>query len=249
MAMSAVGSAAARAVAWHDLECCAYEADLPLWRELAGHAHGPVLEIGAGTGRVSLALARAGHEAIALDRDGALLEELERRAAGLPVHTVQADAREFALGRRDLALCLAPMQTVQLLGGSRGRLSFLRCVRAHLRPGGLLACAIVTEVEPFDTTKDDLPLSAQTLHAQDALYVSRPVRERVHDGRILIEHERERREPTGAVERDLQRIQLDLLGAEELEREGEEAGLRPLPRRAVPPTEEHLGSTVVILGG
>jgi hypothetical protein len=37
--------------AWHDLECGAYAEDLPLWRMLAGTVGGPVLDVGAGTGR------------------------------------------------------------------------------------------------------------------------------------------------------------------------------------------------------
>jgi hypothetical protein len=51
-------------VVWHDLECGAYRADLPLWRELAARARfgSPILDVGAGTGRVALDLARAGHE-------------------------------------------------------------------------------------------------------------------------------------------------------------------------------------------
>ena len=49
-------------VIWHDLECGGYREDLPLWRALADRAGGPVLDVGAGTGRVALDLARAGHE-------------------------------------------------------------------------------------------------------------------------------------------------------------------------------------------
>ena len=45
-------------VAWHDVECGGYDADLPLWRELAARRGGPVLDVGAGTGRVALDLAR-----------------------------------------------------------------------------------------------------------------------------------------------------------------------------------------------
>ena len=39
-------------VLWHDLECGRYAQDLPLWRELASEARGPVLDLGAGSGRV-----------------------------------------------------------------------------------------------------------------------------------------------------------------------------------------------------
>ena len=47
------------------------------------------------------------------------------------------------------------MQTVQLLGGAAGRIAFLRRARAHLRPGGLLACAIVTALSR--STRDGDP--------------------------------------------------------------------------------------------
>ena len=46
-------------VVWHDVECGGYDADLPLWRELAREAGGPVLDVGAGTGRVALRARRA----------------------------------------------------------------------------------------------------------------------------------------------------------------------------------------------
>ena len=80
----------------------------------------PILDVGAGTGRVALELARAGHRVTALDIDPELLGALRERAGGLPVETVRADARTFELERRDFALCLVPMQTIQLLGGAAG---------------------------------------------------------------------------------------------------------------------------------
>ena len=137
-------------VIWHDLECGSYRADLPLWRELAERYGDPILDVGAGTGRVALDLADAGHRVTALDLDSDLLRTLQGRAGDLQVETVCADARSFELSRRDFALCLVPMQTLQLLGDATERAAFLRCARAHLRPGGLLACAIVTELDPFD---------------------------------------------------------------------------------------------------
>src|SRR4029079_2359457 len=53
--------------AWHDVECASYAADLQLWRELAaGAAPAPVLDLGAGTGRVALDLAELGHDVTAV---------------------------------------------------------------------------------------------------------------------------------------------------------------------------------------
>ena len=43
-------------------------------------------------------------------------------------------------------------------------------------------------------------------------------------------------------------LELDRVSASELEREAVQAGFQRLPARLVAPTEEHVGSTVVVLG-
>jgi SAM-dependent methyltransferase len=247
----------AREVIWHDLECGAYRADLPLWRELAaavqpGSPPASILEVGAGTGRVALDLARRGHRVTALDLQPALLGALDERAVASPPETVCADARTFALTRRDYAACLAPMQTIQLLGGPTGRAAFLDRARAHLRPGGLLACAIVTELEVFDATaEEDGPLS-ETVQVEGTTYVSRAVRVSVDRRRIRIERERSVLAPgRGAQTADPLRehnvVELDRLSASGLLREGRDAGLSPDGTRSIPATEDHVGSVVVML--
>lgn len=247
------------AVVWHDLECGLYSADLELWRELAdANAAGdePILEIGAGTGRVSLDLARRGHTVTAVERDPVLAAALGERANGLTVAVVGADARAFKLPRRDFALCLVPMQTVQLMGGPSGRLAFLRAVRAHLRDGGVLACALVEEIDQFDVATEQLQLEPELARRGGTLYSSCPVRVSVGERRIRIELERRIEpiaEPVGAdvgsaepPRREV--IELDRLTAERLQREARRVGLRPLEVRSVSPTDLHTASTVVILG-
>ena len=108
-------------IMWHDVECGGYAEDLPLWRELAAAEAGPVLDVGAGAGRVALELARAGHDVTALDLDAELLAELRARAQreGLQVRTEQADAAGFELSGPPFGLIAVPMQTIQLLPGAR----------------------------------------------------------------------------------------------------------------------------------
>ena len=243
-------------VVWHDLECGGYSADLSLWRELAEQSatpagSAPIVEVGAGTGRVTLDLARRGHAVTALDVRADLLGALQERAAGMAVETVCADARGLELGSRDFALGLVPMQTLQLFGGSAARMAFLTRARAHLRPGALLACAIVTAIEPFDCASGDVSPAAETARVAGSVYISRAVSVRVRMRSIVIERERlilagdGGAAPASPAERDL--VELDRVTVAKLEQEALEVGLRPAGRREIPATDDHVGSTVVML--
>jgi SAM-dependent methyltransferase len=233
---------------WHDLECGGYGADLPLWRSLADQQGDPVLDIGAGTGRTSLDLARHGRIVTALDQDPELIAKLALRAHGLKVTTVVADARQFALGRH-FALCIVPMQTIQLLGGSQARASFLRCARAHLRAGAILAVALVVELEVF-AVPDDSPLPLPDICERDGIiYSSQPTAVRAAGDGFILERRRETVTPDGKLSMARDTIRLDRLSAEQLETEAGTAGLSPAGRTSIPATRDYAGSTVVMLGG
>jgi SAM-dependent methyltransferase len=242
----ASGWSDADTVAWHELECGGYAADLRLWHELAAAEGDPVLDIGAGSGRVALALARAGHTVIAVDHDPALLAALEAQAEGLTVTTVCADARELELGQR-FALCLVPMQTIQLLDGAAGRARFLRRAHAHLRPGGLLAAALLPgEFEQFDAAAGDAP-DPERLRRGQLRYASQPTALRIEPGAIVIERVRERRAPGTRASRATDVVRLDRLSVDELAAEAAGLGFTPESPRAVPATADHIGSEVVLL--
>jgi SAM-dependent methyltransferase len=233
-------------VMWHDVECGGYTADLPLWRELAAAASGPVLDVGAGTGRVALDLARAGHAVTALDRDADLLAALRERAAaeGLVVDTVRADAADFDLAGREYALIALPMQTIQLLGERTG---FFAGARRALAPGGLVALALAHAPEVFEDAAD-VPVP-DVGELEGWRFVSQPTAIRLRPGVMRIERRRELISPDGARSAAEDVIELALVDAEELAREGAAAGLRAEPSRHVSPTADHVGSEVVLLRG
>jgi SAM-dependent methyltransferase len=227
---------------WHDLECGSYEHDLPLWVELAREARGPVLDVGAGTGRVTLALAAAGAPVTAVDVEPALLAALAHRARGLPVSTVVADVRELALAQR-FALIVVPMQTLQLLGGAAGRAAFLARAFEHLEPGGRVAAALADALDCFDEDHPDPP-PADALEIAGVRYASRLLAvEEDGGGAALL---RRRRSVTGSEPVEVG-VRLDRVGADEVAREAAALGFLREPDRAVPESETYLGSTVVVL--
>jgi SAM-dependent methyltransferase len=247
---AAPGSAGAtsQGVVWHDLECGSYAADLPLWRRLADARGSPILELGAGTGRVSLDLARRGHRVVALDRDAELLRELERRARGLALETVVADARSFALELR-FPLCLVPMQTVQLLGGAAGRAAMLGCVARHLRSGGIVAIALSTGLARW-SIGDGAPAPMPDVCERDrTAYFSQPTAIYREVGGYVLERRREAIAAGGERTVELHRATLDHVGVQQLEREGAAQGLAAAGRVSIAPTPDYAGSDVVMLGG
>jgi SAM-dependent methyltransferase len=230
---------------WHDLECGAYDADLPLWRELAAAAPGRVLDVGAGTGRVTLDLARHGVPVVALDAEASLLAALAQRAAGLPVQTVVADARDFSVPGR-FSLIVVPMQTLQMLGGPAGRAAFLRRAHAHLEPGGLVAAAVADAMDCFD---DEHPVPAPPAERDvlGARYASQLLAVVEQDGCAVLRRRRAITGPGDEYQAVENVVRLDRVTADEIAAEGARIGFVTEPHRVVPETDEYLGSTVVVL--
>jgi SAM-dependent methyltransferase len=232
-------------VVWHDVECGGYKADLALWLSLAREAAGPVLDVGAGAGRVALRLAAAGHDVTALDHDEELLAALDERAAakGLEVESVLADAADFELPRR-FALIAVPMQTIQLLDERDG---FFASAARALAPGGLVAAAVADALEAFDERS---PLPFPDVGVQDGRrFLSQPVAVRELPGAVRIERIRQIVEPGGERRSTDDVIELRTVDAGSLAAEAARHGLRAEPPLDIAPTAEHVGSTVVMLRG
>jgi SAM-dependent methyltransferase len=247
---SASAARAPHAVVWHELECGDYEADLALWLELAHSCAGPVMDVGAGTGRVALALARAGFAVTAVERDPVLLDALGAYEDGLTVERVCADARAFSLRRRDFGLCIVPMHTIQLFGERERRAAFMRCVRAHLRPGGVLAVAILTDAEPFDCSLGHIGPAPEDVRLGGLRFESASVRVAVDADTIVIERRRIIERCSGAErvfgpQRDI--VELARVSAAQLHAEAAALGFEFDGTRSVPATDEHVGSEVVLV--
>jgi SAM-dependent methyltransferase len=234
------------AAIWHDVECGGYAADLPAWERLAGAAHGPVLELGCGTGRVAVHLAGRNSEVWAVDVDASLLEALQTRAAaqGLEVRALCADVRALDLGR-EFELILAPMQLLQMLGSADARRAVLERAAGHLASGGRFAAAIV---EPPPPSLDGPAAALPDVRELDGwVYSSLPVVLVSGGGDLEIRRHRQAVSPDGSLSEEDHTDLLDALDADALEAEAATPGLRPAGRLEVPPVDGYFGSTVVIL--
>ncbi len=118
-----------------------YIDDIAFYRDHAGRAGGEVLELGCGTGRVALPLARDGFRVTGLDHSPAMLRSFRRKleredaACRSRMTLVQGDMAQFELGRT-FSLITIPFRSFQALVDPALRESCLACVKRHLDPGG-----------------------------------------------------------------------------------------------------------------
>ena len=129
---------------FYDVYVGDFLADLPIYLRYARRARTPIIEIGAGSGRLTLPLARAGHEVVAVDISRAMLGRLRARLRREPatvrrrVRLVWTDAAHLAVGMRS-DLIIVPFYTFNYFLDWRGREAALRRLAHHLTgPGRLL---------------------------------------------------------------------------------------------------------------
>lgn len=130
----------------YDLQYQSYRDDLHFYTRLADDYGSPVLELGAGTARVSAALARAGHEVLALEPSEEMIVRGKGRleAAGLEtVHYHRGDMRTVRLGRT-FPLVIAPFNTLMHAYTLSEQDAAFQTVREHLEPGGRFAFDLYT---------------------------------------------------------------------------------------------------------
>lgn len=128
----------------YDLENPDFEPDGPFFLALAQAYPGPVLDLGCGTGRITIPLAREGVPITGLDVVPGMLARAQSKAGDLPITWVQADARAFQLPTR-FRLIIDTGTTLQHLLERADHEAVLARVREHLTPGG---CAVFTSFAP-----------------------------------------------------------------------------------------------------
>ncbi len=235
---------------WQEVEFGSYGADLRLWVQLADETGGPIAELGAGAGRVSLHLAGHGYDVVAIERDLDLIRELERLAEvrGVSLSIVAADLAtpsELTLPVHP-ALVIGPLHVIQILL-PEDRPPLLARLRDQLAPGGTLALTLVDETTLLSAGAAATQILPDMRELDGWVYSSEPLWVQVGEQALTVRRLRETVSPDGHMERDIHDEVLHRLDPETLEREGADAGLRPAGRRQISSGRNEADSTVVLL--
>ncbi len=125
--------------------------DVTFWTDLARRATGPVLELGCGTGRLSLPVAKVAERFVGIDRSAPMLTRLRtrlRRARlGGRAAAVRGDIRKLPFRRRvRFSLVMAPYGMLQSLLGDRDLRATLMSVAAAVPRGGVFGVDLVPDL-------------------------------------------------------------------------------------------------------
>ncbi len=149
---------------FYDLENVDFTEDLEYWLALADEHGDPILELGCGTGRVLLNLARRGHAVTGLDNSPEMLARLHaklgaasRQQLAAAPQVVQASLEDFELPQR-FRLALMPFNTFMHLLTTETQLAVLERIRRHLAPGGVLALDMPNPGEAYAAQEQGLTL-------------------------------------------------------------------------------------------
>jgi len=212
--------------AYYDLEHDGFDDDVELYRQML--YEGPILEVGAGTGRVAVPLAQEGIEVWGVDVSEAMLDRARERAGDAPaLYLIHGDVRHLNLERRFRAAIL-PLNALWHLRDIDAQLEGLGAIARHLEPGARII---------IDTSNP---------HTMDDRGASGSIRVRFHGNvsgdrvtgysaawddeaqqMLTLDLWYDRLEPDGRVRRESARLELRYLYRHELELLMRLAGFQP----------------------
>ena len=149
----------------YDLEYV-HDHDVPFWLTLAERKRGPIVEWGAGTGRLAVPLAEAGFDVTGVELSERMIERGCKKSEA--VEWVQGDMRSARLRKR-YALAICAFNSFLCLLSAEDAMDFLRNAREHLETGGMLGIEVsaFSPEELVDPPSDPEPQHDLTRELQD----------------------------------------------------------------------------------
>jgi SAM-dependent methyltransferase len=219
----------------YDLDLADDPGDLDLYLAMAGRTGGPILELAAGSGRLAIPLAMAGHAVTAVDLDPAMLARARDRArtAGRAVSArldfVEADLLDLDLpAAGSFQLAFIALNSLFLLATRDAQRRAFRTIAAHLAPGGIAAVDVWLP-EPDDLARFDgrMIFEYERVDPETGREVTKVAAARYDATAAIVDLTSifEEALPGGSPVRWIRRDALRLVGADELGAMAEDAGL------------------------
>ena len=135
--------------------------DVPFWRNLALNIGGPVLELGCGTGRISLPLGRAGVPLVGIDRSVPMLARARQRVRRSRLDNVQlvrGDIRTLPFTPQHFSMVMAPYGMLQSLLRERDLSATLASVYGALKRRGTFGVELVADLPAWEEYRKRISL-------------------------------------------------------------------------------------------
>ncbi len=128
--------------------------DVDFWRRIAMGTEGRVLELGTGTGRVAVPIARAGRAIVGIDRSEPMLARARTRVRRArlqrQLRLVRGDIRHLPFPDRSFSLVIAPYGILQSLLVERDLKQTLDAVTRALERNGIFGLELVADLPAWD---------------------------------------------------------------------------------------------------
>ena len=139
--------------------------DIAFWQRMAAAAAGPVLELGCGTGRVALPLARHGSRIVGIDRSASMLARARTRIKRARLQTrvslIRGDIRHLPFPEKSFALVMAPYGILQSLLDEELLSATLKDVRRVLTRDGVFGLELVADLPAWDEYSNRVTLRGE----------------------------------------------------------------------------------------
>jgi ubiquinone/menaquinone biosynthesis C-methylase UbiE len=147
--------------------------DVPFWQRVAARARGRVLELGCGTGRITIPLAKSGVDVVGVDRSHPMLDLARARAARTlrtsrtsrtsgSIAFVRADIRQLPFRDRSVSMVLAPYGVLQSLTRERDLIDTLESIARVAPRGATLGIDLVPDVPNWREYDNQVQLRGRT---------------------------------------------------------------------------------------
>jgi SAM-dependent methyltransferase len=167
--------------------------DVKFWQRLAAKTAGPVLELGCGTGRVTVPVARAGVHVVGIDRSASMLDRARKRVrrAKLDGHVqlVRGDVRFLPFGPASFGLVAAPYGILQSLLDDATLDAALASAYRTLRKGGMLGIDLVSDLISWSEYDRRVKLQGRAGRGETRLTLIESVRQDRARGLTLFDQE------------------------------------------------------------